>query len=201
MLQEFHSGTLDLILTPHCGNQHNLEFIPVTLERTVLVCGNQTQTDELQKIIEYGSKEKAGNWLRQQIWYTTTDKDYLKRFWAHHFDMLPAFQPNYVLPYFSSVLRGLRNGEGFAVVPEFLCEDDLVNGTIKYAWEGGSPLEHTLYFGKRKKTQYSTELKQLEILLIKKLCKQNIEPLRQKPVGVQIDQIALQTAKVATSGV
>ncbi|WP_245447074.1 LysR family transcriptional regulator [Mucilaginibacter celer] len=175
LLQELHNGNVDLILTPHNGNQHNLEFTQATSERLVLVCGSKTQTAELKKFIEDGDKRTTSKWLSRQTWYTTTDKDYLRKFWAHNFGGVPTFQPNYVLPYFSSVLRSLRNGEGFAVIPEFLCENDLENQAIRLVWEHESSLEHPMYFGKRKNTFYTNELKQLENMLTRSLIKNEVE--------------------------
>ncbi|NCD72482.1 LysR family transcriptional regulator [Mucilaginibacter agri] len=174
MLQELHSGTLDLILTPHNGTQHNLEFTPAIRERIVLICGKNTQITDLHNIIAGGNKPEVHTWLSKQIWYTTTDKEYLKKFWAHNFDTLPTFQPNYVLPYFSSVLRSLRNGQGFAIVPEFLCEKDLKEETVKRVWDDDCPLERILYFGKRKNTLYSSELKQLEGILTRSMAQKII---------------------------
>lgn len=200
MLQELHNGSVDLILTPHNGNQHNLEFTRASSERMVLVCGSKTPTDELYKMMDGGDKCGLRNWLAKQIWYTTTNKDYLKKFWEHNFDMLPAFQPNYVLPYFSSVLRSLRHGEGFAVIPEFLCEKDISEGAIKRVWENESSPEHTLYFGKRKNTCYAGELKQLEGILIRSLVKKDPEPVKPVPALIIPNRGRLGKHAVAIAG-
>ncbi|MCC8408549.1 LysR family transcriptional regulator [Mucilaginibacter sp. UR6-1] len=167
IVQELQNGTLDLILTPHKNQQNNLEFTPFSQERLILVCGSNTPVEKLEELAIISNKSKIMDWLGKQTWYTTADMDPLKKFWHKSFDKMPGFKPNFVLPYFSSILRCLRNGCGFAVIPDFLCRKDLCEETIRIAWEDDKPLEQVLYFGKRKNAYYAGELKQLEELLIK----------------------------------
>jgi DNA-binding transcriptional LysR family regulator len=167
MLQELNNGTLDLILTPQKSLQHNLEYKPFNKERIVLICGNQTDTSELDELIQKTDRLALKEWLSGQIWYTTaTDMEHLKHFWAASFDTQPSFRPKYVLPCLGSILRCLSNGKGFAVVPDFLCSKELAANTVKLAWEGSPPVENTLYFGKRKTTAYPEEIKYLEEILV-----------------------------------
>lgn len=168
MLMELNSGVLDLILTPQKGLQHDLDFTPFTKERIILICGSQTDTTVLDQLLVKDDRSAIKDWLSVQIWYTTAaDMEHLKRFWSTNFDCSPGFRPNYVLPYFNSILRCLSNGVGFAVIPDFLCGKDIEDQAIRLAWEGNPPVENTLYFGKRKKTAYPHEIKQLEDILSK----------------------------------
>jgi len=50
-------------------------------------------------------------------------------------------------------------------MPDFLCKKEIENKNIRLAWEDCSPVENTLHLGKRKKTIYAREIKQLEQLL------------------------------------
>ncbi|CAM4138880.1 DNA-binding transcriptional regulator, LysR family [Pedobacter westerhofensis] len=166
MLQDLNSGVLDLILIPQTGNQHNLTYMPFNVERMVLVCGNQTDTTELDRLVHTGNHSAIKEWLAAQIWYTTTvGMEPLKSFWNTNFNSSPGFRPNYVVPYFSSILKCLSNSKGFALVPDYICGKDIANQLIKLAWEGSTPFEQMFYFGKRKKTVYADEVKQLEDIL------------------------------------
>lgn len=167
MLQELNSGVLDLILTPQKGHQHNLVYTPFTTERMVLICGSQTDTAALDELILKGDHSAIKEWLAIQIWYTTAvNVEYLRGFWSANFGSSPAFRPNYVVPHFSSILKCLSNGKGFALVPEFVCGKDITDQTIKLAWADSIPVENMLYFGKRKNTVYADEVKQLEDILL-----------------------------------
>ena len=168
MLHDLDTGKLDLILTPQKGQQSNLEYTPFTKERIVLICGSKTDTVQFERLVSTNDRIAVRQWLKKQVWYTTAaDMEHLNNFWTTNFDCLPDLKPNYVVPYFGSILRCLRNGEGFAVMPDFLCKKEITNKTVNLAWEGSPYVENTLHFGKRKKTLYANEIQQLEKLLVK----------------------------------
>jgi DNA-binding transcriptional LysR family regulator len=166
MLQELNSGTLDLILTPQKSTQYNLEYKPFNTERIVLICGNQTDTTALDELLLQDNRPLIKDWLSGQIWYTTaSNMEHLNCFWSASFNTLPSFRPKYVLPSLGSILRCLSDGKGFAVIPDFLCGNELASQAIQLAWEGSPPIENTLYFGKRKSTAYPEEIRYLEEIL------------------------------------
>jgi DNA-binding transcriptional LysR family regulator len=167
MLHDLEAGVLDLILTPQRKRSPNLEYTPFTKERIVLICGSETAIQQFDTLLLANERTAIKQWLKEQVWYTTAaDMEHLNNFWQTNFDSLPDFKPNYVVPYFSSILRCLRNGKGFAVMPDFLCRKEVANKTVKIAWEGSPHVENTLHFGKRKKTIYANEIRQLEQLLV-----------------------------------
>lgn len=169
MQQDLDNGLLDLIITPQKGNQQNLHYQSFSKEKIVLVAGNKTDTTDLEKLLINGQITKAKEFLKQQLWYSTTaDMEHLKNFWLKHFGAHPDFSPNYIVPNISSIIRCLSNGSGFSVVPDFLCKDTIQSGKIKLIWEGKDPLENTLYFGTRKKTMYFEEIEQLQQLFAAK---------------------------------
>ncbi|BAV05041.1 chromosome initiation inhibitor [Filimonas lacunae] len=166
IVQELDTGKLDLILTPQKGNQSNLEYIPFTKERIILICGNETDTITLDALLLADERMAIREWLKAQIWYTTAaDMEHLQHFWMANFGCLPDLKPNYIVPNFSSILRCLSNGKGFAVIPDFLAKKELALQLVKLAWEGSPYVENILHFGKRKKTIYSNEIRQLEQIL------------------------------------
>lgn len=167
MLHDLDAGVLDLILTPQRKRSPNLEYTPFTKERIVLICGSETETQQFDKLLLSNERTAIKQWLKEQVWYTTAaDMEHLNNFWQTNFDSLPDFKPNYVVPYFSSILRCLCNGKGFAVMPDFLCRKEVANNTVRVAWEGSPHVENTLHFGKRKKSIYANEIRQLEELLV-----------------------------------
>jgi DNA-binding transcriptional LysR family regulator len=166
MLHDLDTGALDLVLTPQKGQHPNLEYIPFTKERIVLICGSETDTTALDALILNGKPTDIRQWLKEQVWFTTAaDMEHLKHFYLANFDCLPDFKPNYVVPNFGSILRCLQGGKGFAVMPDFLCRKEMLNKTVRQAWEGCSLVENMLHFAKRKKAIHSKEIKQLEELL------------------------------------
>jgi LysR family transcriptional regulator, transcriptional activator of the cysJI operon len=166
ILHELDTGKLDLILTPQRGQQTNLEYTPFTKERIVLICGSGTDTEQFDEMVLANDRPAIRHWLKAQVWYATAaDMEHLQRFWMANFDCLPELKPNYIVPCFSSILRCLSNGKGFAVIPDFLAKKAIALNSVKLAWEGCPHVENTLHFGKRKKSVYSNEIRQLEEIL------------------------------------
>jgi DNA-binding transcriptional LysR family regulator len=166
LIEDLNNGAIDFILTSQNTPLANIVYTPFQKQRIVLVCGQDIDITEFETFLETENLEGARGWLKKQAWFATSaDMEYLKSFWSNNFGVLPDFQPNYILPSFNSILRSLNGGNGFAVMPDFLCKDQIEKKQIKLVWEGNSPLEHMLHFGKRKKTIYSKELQQLEELV------------------------------------
>lgn len=169
MQQDLDNGLLDLIISPQKGNQQNLEYQPFSKERIVLIAGEKTNTQELESLLASGHIDEASKFLKQQLWYSTAaDMEHLKNFWLTQFNEHPDFSPNYIVPNISSIIRCLSDGEGFSIVPDFLCREAIESAKIKLIWNGKKILENTLYFGTRKKTMYQHELDQLETIFKKK---------------------------------
>lgn len=163
MQHDLDNGLLDLIITPNKGQQKNLEYRPFSKERIVLIAGSKTNTRKLKSLLAPDKIPVLKDWLKHQVWYSTAaDMEHLKNFWRRNFGEHPDFKPNYIVPNISSIIRCLSDGEGFSIVPDFLCREAIDQGKIRLAWEGSSVVENTLYFGTRKKTMYAAELTMLE---------------------------------------
>jgi DNA-binding transcriptional LysR family regulator len=98
-------------------------------------------------------------WLKQQKWYGTTgDMEHLRKFWQLNFNKHPDFRPNYIVPNINSIVRCLSSGSGLAVVPDFLCKNEIENGAVQLIWKGNNPLVNKLYFASRKKNEHLSEI-------------------------------------------
>ena len=166
LLHGLQTGALDLILTQQKGRHPNLEYTPFTKERIVLVCGTGSDTSELDKLVLQDKKTAIGQWLKDQLWFTTAaDMEHIKNFWLANFDCQPGFKPNYIVPNFGSILRCISGVNGFSVMPDLLFKKELENKTVKLPWQGCLQVENILYFAKRKKAMYAREIKQIEQIL------------------------------------
>lgn len=163
MFSDLDKGLLDLIITPQKTNLRTLEFEPFSQEKIVLINGKNTETKVLEKLLSQNKIEEAEDWLKQQIWYSTAaDMEHLHRFWQANFNRHPDFKPNYIVPNICSIIRCLSIGEGFAIVPDFLCKNHLDEDKIEITWDGINKIENTLYFGTRKKPRNLDEINQIK---------------------------------------
>ncbi|WP_300669328.1 LysR family transcriptional regulator [Soonwooa sp.] len=163
MFSDLDKGLLDLIITPQKTNLRTLEFEPFSQEKIVLINGKNTETKLLEKLLLQNRIEEAEDWLKQQIWYSTAaDMEHLHRFWQANFNRHPDFKPNYIVPNICSIIRCLSIGDGFAIVPDFLCKNHIDDDKIEIAWDGINKIENTLYFGTRKKPRNLAEINQIK---------------------------------------
>ncbi len=165
MLDQLDKGILDLIITPKKGTSSNIVHEAFSSEQIILVGGNEIDTESFHAITETKEIEYVEEWLKKEKWYGTTgDMEHLFQFWILNFGHKPNFRPNYIVPNLNSIVRCLKGGTGLAVVPDFLCRNEIENGEIKLIWQGNKILENTLYFGCRKNTNYHSEIAHIKSL-------------------------------------
>ncbi|WP_292008461.1 LysR family transcriptional regulator [Chryseobacterium sp.] len=168
MLDQLDKGILDLIITPKKGSSPNIEHEAFSSEQIILVGGNKVNIKSFQNTLESGDSEKIEDWLKQEKWYGTTgDMEHLFQFWTLNFGHKPDFRPNYIVPNLNSIIRCLKGGTGLAVIPDFLCKNEIDNKEISLIWKGERKLENTLYFGCRKNTSYPNEIAHIKSLFRK----------------------------------
>lgn len=166
LLQSLENGAVDLILTIARGNGSGLAYKPFTVERMVLVAGRDTDISGFESL-DKADKESVKSWMKSQLWYSTAaDMSVLNLFWENNFNERPGFIPNYIVPNKFSIIRCLSAGNGLAVLPDFLCRAAISHQCVFRIWDGYTPLENTLYFGKRKQSLFMDEIERIEKMLV-----------------------------------
>src|SRR5690606_2530992 len=136
MLDQLDKGILDLIITPKKGTSPNIEHEPFSSENIVLVGGKDIDLKAFKKVHKTKNRNQIELWLKQHKWYGTTgDMEHLFQFWKLNLGKKPDFRPNYIVPNLNSIVRCLSGGTGLAVIPDFLCHDEIKNGEIQLIWE------------------------------------------------------------------
>ncbi|MCW3161446.1 LysR family transcriptional regulator [Chryseobacterium oryctis] len=176
MLDQLDKGILDLIITPKKGTSPNILHEAFSSEQIILVGGKDIDTMQFDQVKESGNFESVEEWLKNEKWYGTTgDMEHLFQFWTMNFGHKPDFRPNYIVPNLNSIIRCLKSGAGLAVVPDFLCKNEIEKGEIKLVWKGEKKLENTLYFGCRKNTNYHNEIDHIKGLFRKVMGKNELD--------------------------
>ncbi|WP_075589684.1 LysR family transcriptional regulator [Labilibacter marinus] len=161
LIKDLDNGILDLVITPrkHIEKKTLLEYIPFAKERIVLIAGGKTDTSIIETLIKTNNWKDLEDELLQNTWYSSSNEmEHFRRFWFENFNKKPTFKPNYILPNISSSIRCLSDGDGLAIVPDFLCKDEISNSKIKLIWEGKVRTENILYFASRTDLKYKNEL-------------------------------------------
>lgn len=167
MVGQLEKGILDLIVTPQKGKLNTVDYEKFSKETLVLVAGQKTVKAGFQTALKKKDRAVLQVWLKSQKWFgTTNDMEHLFRFWQQNFDKQPDFRPNFIVPNMHSIIRCLSSGSGLAVIPEFLCAQEVKEGLLQKLWTGYTPAQNGLYFGVRKNTPYPEQ-----IVLLKSLFK------------------------------
>ncbi|MWW25932.1 LysR family transcriptional regulator [Algibacter lectus] len=172
LIKDLNNGILDLVITPKKQNKKKslVEYIPFSKERIVLIAGNKTDTTKIQKHINSNNINKLEDELLQNVWYSSSNEmEHFRRFWFENFNKKPAFKPNYILPNITSIIRCLNNGNGLALVPDFLCQEQILRNEINLVWEGNVKTENTLYFASRTDLKYKKELDTIKTIFTSKM--------------------------------
>ncbi|MDV7187090.1 LysR family transcriptional regulator [Lutibacter sp. TH_r2] len=172
LIKDLNNGILDLVITPKKQHEKKslVEYVPFSKERIVLIAGNKTNTSEIQKHIKSKNLSKLEDELLQNVWYSSSNEmEHFRRFWFENFNKKPAFKPNYILPNITSIIRCLNNGNGLALVPDFLCQEQILRNEINLIWEGEVKTENILYFASRTDLKYKKELDTIKTIFTSKM--------------------------------
>jgi len=172
LIKDLNNGILDLVITPKKQNEKKslVEYVPFSKERIILVSGNKTDTSQIKKHIISNDFKALENELLQNTWYSSSNEmEHFRRFWFENFNKKPSFKPNYILPNITSIIRCLTNENGLALIPDFLCENEISKKEINIIWKGKVKTENTLYFASRTDLKYKKELDILRDIFISKM--------------------------------
>ena len=170
LLQKLEKGLIDMVVTPHHIEIRNVVYRPFSQENIILAAGAGTDTSGFEALTENRDRTKLPEWLTSRKWYGIAgDNEHLLRFWQLNFRAAPDFRPNYIVPNIHSIIRSLAKGPGLAVIPDFLCLDQIRAGTITLLWRGFAPLSNTLYFARLKNARYPDQIRHIEEIMKKEL--------------------------------
>ncbi|ARV14259.1 LysR family transcriptional regulator [Polaribacter sp. SA4-12] len=172
LIKDLNNGILDLVITPKKQNKKKslVEYVPFSKERIILIAGNKTDTTKIQKHIKSNNFKKLEDELLKNIWYSSSNEmEHFRRFWFENFNKKPAFKPNYILPNITSIIRCLNNENGLALVPDFLCQEQILRNEINLVWEGKVKTENTLFFASRTDLKYKKELDRIRNIFTSKM--------------------------------
>lgn len=172
LIKDLNNGILDLVITPKKKSEKKslVEYVPFSKEQIILVAGNKTDTTQLKKQIQNEKWSSLEKELQENNWYSASNEmEHFRRFWYENFNKKPSFKPNYILPNLASIIRCLSNGKGLAVIPDFLCEKEILNNEIQLIWKGKLPTENTLYFASRTDLKHKEELESIQRIFRSKM--------------------------------
>ncbi|WP_338759258.1 LysR family transcriptional regulator [Bernardetia sp. ABR2-2B] len=161
LIKDLNNGILDLIITPKVDNSTNslVKYEDFTKENIVLIAGNQSDLEEINKLIKNKDFSLLEKTLKNKTWYSASNEmEHFNRFWYENFNKRPDFKPNYILPNIGSIIRCVEDNKGFAIVPDFLVNKSIELNKINLVWKGKKDVSNTLYFATRSDLLFKKEI-------------------------------------------
>lgn len=166
MIKELNEDILDLVITPEKIDNDSIVYTPFFKEQILLVAGMSTDTSILEQHISAKQWDALEQDLKTQVWYGSSNVlGYSRKFWYQNFKKKKLYMPNYLVPNIISIIRCLKANKGIALIPDFLCKEALMNGELRFLWEGHEPLFNTFYFATKQKRKLPREIEQIEKLV------------------------------------
>jgi DNA-binding transcriptional LysR family regulator len=160
LIDQLAAGEIDVAVTAAEVHLPNVECLPLGESEFVLVTGHKGTAESFAQL-DLNAKSTVREWLSQQVWYDSTDRNNLNQFWKLNFHRTPDFYPNYIVPNNFSVLHCLQHGQGVALLPYSICREALQEKRIVLLWKGYSLLRNKICFAYRKSLVIETEVRQL----------------------------------------
>ncbi|TVZ26069.1 DNA-binding transcriptional LysR family regulator [Gillisia sp. Hel_I_86] len=172
MIKELTEGILDLVIIPQLVDSKGIIYKPFFKEKIQLIAGKNTDTEDIENLIFNKKWSELEQALKKQIWYGSHNvMEYSKTFWYQNFDKKKWFKPNFLVPNIISIIRCISNGQGLALVPDFLSVGQLKENSVKLLWEGRSPFENTFYFAFRENSRLTKEIAQIKEIISQEISK------------------------------
>jgi len=166
MLKELDEGLLDLVITPKKNNNKNINYTSFFNQKIWLVANNKLETEKIEQAIKNNDLDVLENEFKNKIWYSSSNvTGFIKQFWLLNFNKKQYNKPNYIVPNMNSIIRCIKKSKGIALIPSFLCQQELDNKNIKLIWKGNNELRDTFYFAKKNNLRVKSEISKIEKII------------------------------------
>lgn len=137
--------------------KYDHEFTFLQNEELVIICSNNLEIPlDLKK-----DEKQLIKWLQKQTWFSfDNEQDDIKKFWKTKFNTAPKIVPRYILPSYIDIIEAIKHGQGFSVVPKYLCAEALENNTIKIPLKVAIPINQKRFYSYKLK---NSKLKEINI--------------------------------------
>ena len=164
--QLLQKGILDLIITHRNPQEKGMQYEQFFTEKLVLVAGKLADHHTIRNLIQQQDWIAIKSWLIDQKWYgTAADMEHIHHFWKVHFQEMPNFSPNYIVPNKFSIIRSMSQDNSFSVLPEIYCQN---NPNLEII-ETGKDVLNPLYFCQRINTTNSDVIETIKNRMKNKL--------------------------------
>lgn len=146
------NNELDIaIITRQNKKEEYLTYEPLFTESFMIVCNQEMNTVEFDKIVESGNLSEIEKWLKDKKWYAySNDLALIRRFWRENFKKRPILKLHATIPDNDAILKAVANSDGLSVSSDLIAGKVLEKGFVKILWKGFTRATNTLYLAYNK---------------------------------------------------
>jgi len=110
-------------------------------------------------------KNYSRSWLIKQKWLSYDAKlPIIRKYFQNIYNIKPAIAPTLITANLHTILKGVENGIGLSVLPDYICKNAINEGKVALVHKPEVPITNTLYFVYKSVKKESVLVKQfLEI--------------------------------------
>ena len=87
------------------------------------------------------------SWLMKQKWISYDAKlSIIRKYFKTIYNIKPAIAPTLISPNLHSILKGVEEGIGVSILPDYICKESVFEGKILLLHKHEVPITNTLYF-------------------------------------------------------
>jgi len=141
LLALLDQGELDIVISTRKTENKNWQCDLLMEENFVLVSHWDFRIDDSDL-----SSDAIEAILSRQRWLVySPDLPALRRYWKVNFGKRPSIDPILTIPNFLTIIKAVRLGFGIAIVPEYLCLEELQRKEIIMPWPKQHKVSNQLY--------------------------------------------------------
>jgi DNA-binding transcriptional LysR family regulator len=158
-------GKLDAVISTQQVRADNIDYRKIGQEEFFLVSAPEITLPTLQEkaLFQPSDMEK---FLLQQKWVSySVELPIIRRFWHIAFGRRPNIEPKMVAPNLSLIRKAVELGWGISVLPYYICQPSLDQGSLKILWQPKESVINDLWIATRKVDRNKSEIAQLISLM------------------------------------
>lgn len=165
LAEMLESDQIHLLVAEDKYTGYDHDFTLIFEKKLKLITSSIIEDIPFTEINDKNSKE-VQNWLSSQLWYAyDNDLPFIKDFWKENFNTRPQIMAKYVFQSFKDIVFSLETNNGFTVLPDYLCKNEIKKGTVKQLFSKAKQPSYKAYWSYKKTTNYHYEIN----LLVKAL--------------------------------
>lgn len=155
LINKLIDGDLDVAIITRQKKEELITYEPLFTESFMIVASPDTNTSDLDTLIQKNDLAGIEQWLKKKYWYAySSDLALIRRFWRENFKKRPILKLHATIPDNEAILKAVSHSDRLAITSNLIAGKQLEEGLVKVLWKGSVAATNTIFLAYNKnKTQ------------------------------------------------